>query len=125
MRSIILIAAASLAFALPACSVADTAAGVAGLPSSPSAVCDRSTLDETGGQLVELGYRLFRTAGELAVDTGKVKGAAATRIRALDNQLYAATVTVQNAYASCNAASYADAIEKAKAVLASANAALP
>lgn len=118
MRALILIAAAGLA--LSGCSALGT-----GIPSSPSAVCDKSTLDETGGQLVELGYRLFRTAGELAVDSGKLKGAAATRVRVLDNQLFAATQAVQSAYATCNASSYAAAIEQAKALLANANAALP
>ncbi len=123
MRSLILLATASLA--LSACSVADGAAVAVGLPANPAAVCDRSTMDESGGQLVELGYRLFRTAGELAVDAGRVKGAAATKVRALDDQLFAATQAVQNAYATCNATSYADAIERAKAVLRSADAALP
>ncbi len=121
MRALILIAS----LVLSACSVPDAAAHIGGLPSSPSVVCDKSTLDETGGQLVELGYRLFVTAGELGVETGKIKGAAATRVRALDDKLFAATQAVQNAYATCNAASYAAAIENAKAVLTSANAALP
>jgi hypothetical protein len=122
MRGILLIAAMSLA--LPACSVADTAAQVAGLPASPSVVCDKTTMDERGGQLVELGYKLFRTAGELAVDTGKLHGAAATRVRELDNQLFAATKAVQNAYATCNAASYKAAIQNANNVLTDAQAAL-
>lgn len=117
MRKLLLLAAASLA--LSACSTIGT------IPPSPSEVCDKTTMDETGGQLVELGYRLFRTAGELGVDAGKIKGPLATRIRALDNQLFAATQAVQNAYATCNAADYAEAIERAKAALASANAALP
>jgi hypothetical protein len=120
---LLLVAAASLV--LPSCSVADAAAGVAGLPSSPSQVCDRTGWDETGGQLVELGYQLFRTAGELGVDLGKIKGPTATRVRALDSQLFALTQAVQNAYAACNAASYKEAIEKAKAALAAGNAALP
>lgn len=123
MRGFPLIGVAALALA--SCSVADTAAHVGGLPSSPSAVCDKSTMDETGGQLVELGYKLFRTAGELAVDTGKLHGAAATRVAELDSQLFSATQAVQQAYATCNAASYASAIDHAKAVLTNANAALP
>lgn len=82
-------------------------------------------MDEKAGTAVELGYKLFRTAGELAVDLGRVKGATATRIRALDNQLFAATQAVQNAYATCNASSYAAALTKANDALAAANAALP
>lgn len=113
------------ALALCSCSVADTAAAVGGLPSSPSVVCDKSTMDEQSGTAVELGYALFRTAGELAVDTGKLHGAAATRVKALDNQLFAATQAVQSAYATCNAASYKAAIDSANAALKAANAALP
>jgi hypothetical protein len=119
----ILIAAASLALA--GCATDSVGGALSSIPASPSVVCDRTTIDEQAGTAVELGYALFRTAGELAVDTGKLKGAAATKVRALDNQLFAATVAVQNAYATCNAASYKAAIASANAALKSANAALP
>lgn len=124
MRSLILIAAASLAFALPACSVADTAAAVAGLPSSPAAVCDRSTMDEQAGTAVELGYKLFRTGVELATDLGSIKGQRAVYFANLDNQLFAGTQAVQQAYAACNAASYKAALDHANSLLKTAQAAL-
>lgn len=123
MRSLILIAAASLA--LTGCgAMTNAAAGVAGLPSSPAAICDKSTLDESGGQLVELGYRLFRTAGELGVDTGAIKGARATQVRVLDNKLFDATVAVQTAYKTCNAGDYAAAIVYARELLKQGDAVL-
>jgi hypothetical protein len=110
---------------LTACqSVPDAAAAVAGLPSSPSVVCDRSTLDEQAGQAVELGYKLFRTSVELLTDVGYIKGARATKLASIDNQAFAATQAVQSAYKTCNATSYKVAIDQAKAVLAQANAAL-
>lgn len=118
MRSILLLSAACLTLTLPAC------VGTV-LPASPSAVCDRTTMDESGGQLVELGYRLFRTAGEIGVDAGKIKGPVATRVAKADNRIFAATQAVQSAYAACNAVDYAEAIAKAKAALSSGNDALP
>lgn len=123
MRSLMLIAAASLV--LSGCgAMTNAAAGIAGLPASPAAVCDRSTMDESGGQLVELGYRLFRTAGELGVDTGVIKGARATQVRKLDMTLFTATVAVQTAYKTCNAGDYAAAIVYAKSLLAQGDAVL-
>lgn len=94
------------------------------VPSSPSQICDRTGWDEAGGQVIELGYKLFRTAGEFGVDAGKIKGTTATRVKAVDNQLYAATEAVQYAYATCNAAGYAQALENAKQALAAGDAAL-
>lgn len=126
MRKLILIAAA-LAFALPACSaagIADAGAAVVGLPASPAAVCDRSTLDEQAGTAVELGYKLFRTGTELGVDLGVIKGQRATYFANLDNQIFTGTQAVQQAYAACNAASYKAAIANANALLKTAQAAL-
>lgn len=121
MRKLFFPALAALALALPAC----TPGSIGAVPASPSAVCDRTGWDERAGTAIELGYKLFRTAGELGVDLGRIKGATATRIRALDNQLFAATQAAQSAYATCNAASYSAAIAEATRLLAEANAALP
>lgn len=122
MRRMLLFAPlAAMALALPACATP----GGSPIPGSPSQVCDKSTLDERGGTAVELGYKAFRIAMELAVDSGQLKGQAAANVAALDNQLFSATQAVQSAYASCNAASYGEAIDKANAALAAATAALP
>lgn len=94
------------------------------LPASPAAVCDRTLLDEQAGTGVELGYKAWRVGMELAVDSGKLHGAAATKIAKIDNQLYAGTVAVQTAYSTCNAASYRQAISKAQATLVAATNAL-
>ncbi len=125
MRSFILIAAAAASLALAGCgAMTNAAAGAVGLPASPAAVCDRTGWDESGGQLVELGYRLFRTGGEALVDAGKIKGARATQVRALDMKLFDATVLVQTAYKTCNAADYAVAIVYAKSLLKQGDAVL-
>jgi hypothetical protein len=123
MRKTLFIIAA-LSLALPSCSVADTAAHVAGLPSSPAAICDKSTMDEQGATAVELGYKLFRTGTELAVDLKIIKGPRAVYFAKLDNQLFAATQAVQTAYGTCNAASYKEALANANALLKTAQAAL-
>lgn len=126
MRKILLIAAC-LALPLTSCSaasLADAGAAVVGLPSAPVAVCDRSTMDEQAGTAVELGYKLFRTGVELAVDLGTIKGQRATYFANLDNQLFAGTTAVQQAYATCNAASYKAALAHANNLLKTAQAAL-
>lgn len=97
---------------------------VPAIPSSPSEICDRTGWDETGGQIVEISYKLFRTAGEFGVDAGKIKGERATYVRALDNQLFGLTQAVQSAYFACNATGYAEALAKAKQALATGDAAL-
>lgn len=118
--------ALALAVPLTACDTMTSAgAVVAGLPSAPSQVCDRTTWDETAGSAVELGYKGFRLAVEFGVDAGKIKGATATRAREANRKLFGLTQAVQRAYASCNSAGYLQAIREAKAALAQAMANLP
>lgn len=109
--------------ALSLCSC-NTLSALSQLPASPAAVCDRTLLDEQAGTGVELGYKAWRVGMELAVDSGKLHGAAATKIAAIDNQLFAGTVAVQTAYKACNAASYKQAISSAQATLVAATKAL-
>lgn len=126
MRKLLMIAAC-LALPLTSCSaatLADAGAAVVGLPAAPVVVCDRSTMDEQAGTAVELGYKLFRTGTELAVDLGAIKGQRAVYFAKLDAQLFAGTQTVQYAYRTCNAASYKQAIAEANALLKIAQAAL-
>lgn len=106
------------AFALSGCAgVASGIAAVAGLPSSPVAVCDKTTLDEQAGIGVELAYKTWRTVGETLTDWGYIKGTKATKVAALDNKLYNLTLAEQNAYKACNSTDYFAAITQIKAAI--------
>lgn len=124
MKKLILAALASLALsactamgvASTAVSAAATAADLASVP-APVTYCDKTKMDERTGIAVELAYQAWRTALELGVDVGMVKGQLAVRLAALDNQAYNATLTVQAAYRTCNAASYRAAADQATATI--------
>jgi hypothetical protein len=123
--SLALAAVALCSMPLTACaSIPDAAAAVAGLPATPASFCDNTGMDESAGLAMEGAYKLFRTGTELAVDLGRIKGPTATKFAKIDNEFFAATQTVQQAYLACNAPSYKLAIDHAKAVLADAQAAL-
>ncbi len=112
MRKLIL--AALLPLALTAC------AGLGSLPNiptSPGAVADTTVLDEQGALGVELAYKAFRTALEVATDAGVLKGANATKAAALDNRAYAAVGAARAAYRAGNATSYAQAVTDARAAI--------
>lgn len=49
-------------------------------------------------------YALSRRIGELGVDAGVIRGATATRLAALDNDLYAALLRARSAYRAGNLA---------------------
>jgi hypothetical protein len=74
---------------------------------------DRTTLDERAASAAELAYKAARTACELAVDLGTIKGATATRFRELNRQAYAALGKVRAAYRAGNARSYTAALDEA------------
>jgi hypothetical protein len=116
MRKFAILAAACLA--LTGC------AGLGGLPSSPAAVAESTVLDEQGALGVELAYKALRTALELAVDTGALRGEAATRAAALDNRAYGAVFAARAAYRAGNATSYAQAVTDARAAITAALAAI-
>ena len=113
-----------VALALAACTpatVADrvvtggaVAADVAGV-TPPAVYADKTILDEKAGIGVELAYKAWRTAVEIAVDTGFLKGAKAAHVAELDKRAYAATLAVQAAYRAGNADRYATAVGEAKA----------
>ncbi len=115
-----------VALALAACTpttIADrvvtgaaVAADVANVP-PPVTYADKTILDEKGGIAVELAYQAWRTAVEIAVDTGFLKGAKAARVAEIDRRAYAATLAVQAAYRAGNAARYTAAVTEAKAAI--------
>lgn len=93
-------------------------------PPPPATIADTTTLDETGAIGVEVAYKAFRTAMELAVDAGMLKGATALRVRDLDNRAYALVSAARAAYRAGNAATYSAAVDEALSVITSATAAI-
>lgn len=112
----LLFACALVCAPLAAC----TTTGGLQAPPPPATVANGTILDEQAAQGVELAYSAFRTALEFAVDTGRVKGEAATRAAALDNRAYAATQAVRAAYRAGNSASYLAAAREARAAITAA-----
>lgn len=115
MRKILL--AAALALTLPGC------AGMTGIPNIPAApveVADKTTLDESGARGAELSYKAFRTALEMAVDYGVLKGAAAEKAAKLDNDAYSLVLVARAAYRAGNARNYKEAVDAALAAVGAA-----
>ena len=107
-----LILAAALALSLSGC-----AALGALMTGSPATVASHTTLDEQGAISVELAYKAARTALEIAVDSGVLKGEQAARAAALDNQAFAAVTGVRAAYRAGNASNYGVALAEARAAV--------
>lgn len=103
---------------------APLAAGCSTIPTAPVDLADQTVLDEQAGAGVELAYKAFRTALELAVDAGVLKGDAATKAAALDNRAYGAVLVVRKAYAAGNATDYYAATTTARAAITDALAAI-
>lgn len=92
-------------------------ADATGLPCPSNAtgnsISNSTRLDERLALGVEGAYAAARTAAELAVDAGIVKGAAATRLRAANKRAYDAVQAVRAAYCAGNQTSYVGAAVKA------------
>lgn len=101
------------ALALAGCSFGE----VASVPPAPSAVADKTVLDEQGALAAELAYKAARIAVETGVDAGLIKGATASRVASLDSKAYAALGKVRAAYRAGNAASYASALTEARTAI--------
>jgi hypothetical protein len=107
-----------LPLALTAC------AGGLSLPTAPAQVANATVLDEQGALGVELAYKAFRTALELATDAGVLRGAAASKAADLDARAYLAVLAARGAYKAGNAGSYAEAVNDARAAITAALAAI-
>lgn len=118
MRKLFL--AAALPLALAGCGLST----LGNVPTSPGQVADRTVLDEQGALGVELAYKAFRTALEVAVDAGLLRGERATQAAALDNRAYAAVQAARAAYRAGNAANYQRAVTEARAAIDAALAAV-
>jgi len=103
-----------------------TGCALGSLPSvpPPAQVANATVLDEQAALGVELAYKAFRTALEVAVDAGVLRGAAASKAADLDTRAYLATLAVRGAYRAGNAANYAEAVTDARAAITAALAAI-
>jgi hypothetical protein len=83
----------------------------AGGVTSPAAVAGHTTADEEAMRTAELLYKGWRTAVEVGVDAGLIKGERATRVADIDNRLFAALKAVRAAYRSFNATDFHSALQ--------------
>jgi hypothetical protein len=87
------------------------------IPPAPSEIADKTILDEQGALGAELAYKAARTAAELAVDAGVLKGTRASQVAALDRKAYAALLAVRTAYRAGNATAYDTALTEARSAV--------
>lgn len=116
MRKIIL-ALALASLPLSACTTLGSL-----LTSSPSVIANSTKLDEQFALTANLAYKGWVKLVEVGIVSGQIKGTTATKIAALDNELYSALQTVDAAYASGNSANYLTAYRHFQDVLAHASA---
>ena len=91
-----------------------SACALSGIPPSPSAVANQTTLDEQSVITVEQTYRAARTAVELGVDVGLIKGKFAGQMRTANRKAYQAVLLTRKAYEAGNQSGYRAALADAK-----------
>ncbi len=103
-------------------------AGLAGLmsavPPAPVVVADKTVLDEQLLQGAEIAYKAWRIGVDTLGEMGRIRGAKATQIAALDRKAYGALAVAEDAYKSLNGASYKAAIAAAQKAVADGTALL-
>lgn len=87
---------------LASCTAADVSHAV-GVP-VPVEYANRTAVDEQVGVGIENGYKGFRTALELAVDSGFLTGARASAARTANQCAYRAVLVFRQAYKTANSA---------------------
>jgi hypothetical protein len=107
-----LILAIAVALALSAC----TATVPVGVP-APVELASRTAADEQVSVGVENGYKAFRLAIELGVDTDVIKGARATLAADADQRAYAAILALRAAYRTANATDFLTAARSANSAV--------
>lgn len=116
MMSRFLAFAAAPALAIAALSACTTPTGER-FPQNPGAIADGTTLDEKAAIGAELAYQGFRTAAELAVNSGKVTGQRAAMLAELDKDAFGALEAARLAYDAGNAEDYRSALSMARAAI--------
>ncbi len=89
---------------------------------TPVSFANRTAVDEQVAVSIENGYKLFRTAVELGVDTGVIKGAFALRVARADTVAYNALLVVRQAYKTGNSSDFLAAARSANIALEQATA---
>lgn len=89
-----------------------------GTVQSPGSVANTTVLDEKLAIGAELAFKGARTAAEVAVDAGLLKGAKAAQVNVAREKAYAAVQAVRQAYQAGNASTYSDLAEKAQTAVA-------
>jgi hypothetical protein len=87
---------------------------------APAEYAERDAADEQAAVAVENGYKAFRLALELGVDTGVLKGERAVKAAAADRQAYNALLIFREAYKTANAADLLTAGRSANIAIAQA-----
>lgn len=114
-RLLIAFAALSLAACIPSTPPAPPIS----LP-TPAALADRTAADEQAAIAVENGYKAFRIALELGVDTGAIKGERAVRAAKADQTAYRALLVLRTAYQTANKEDFINAARSANSAIAQA-----
>lgn len=109
---------------LPSLALVAALPGCATFPASPSTIAGSTILDEQDDTSVQLAYKAIRLAMELAVDSGRLKGANAARVSILNDKAFNASQAVHRAYKAGNATDYATAFKQAQEAIADMIAAL-
>jgi hypothetical protein len=102
----------SLALALSACATLPA-------PPAPVTIADGTRLHEQTALSVELAYQAAATAVLTANRAGLVPASARPGLAAADRRAFAAVQAVRGAYDAGNATGYAQAVEAARAAVAS------
>lgn len=101
-----------------------TPGSVSATPPAPVAAADQTVLDERAMIAVEQSYLAVGAAIEAATSAGVLKGAAASRVERLDALAMEALVALRAAYDTGNAASFGEALGRAKSTIAQISALL-
>lgn len=106
----------ALSLSLAACGPVTT---VGSIP-APSEFAGRTAVDEQVAVGVEQGYKAFRLALELGVDTGVIKGDRAVKARAANTTAYNSVLVMRQAYSTANSEDFLAAARSANMTIARA-----
>lgn len=116
-RSLGLLAALALLVPAALASASCAPGSIGSIPAGPALVADQTLIDERAMIAAEQSYLAIGAVIEAAVATGLLKGQAAARVDRLDGMAMDAIVAMRTAYDTGNAASFAQALARAKATI--------
>lgn len=115
---------ALVALTLAACGTTSGLNDLITTPPAPATYANRTAADEQAAVAVENGYKAFRLAIELGVDSGVIKGARATMVAKADQCAYNALLIFREAYRTANSTNLLAAGRSANIAIAQAIAAV-